>query len=121
MTYLYWLLMLAVIGGHLFFAYGQWFKWPDLCEKLTDLTGEEIEKTAFLGRSFSSYNASVGVGLCLSFWLPVPAQAWVQGVVLALIVFTAAIGAQGTKGNSILVMRLVPAALALVFLILSGT
>ncbi len=32
MTIVFYLAMLAVIVGHFFFAYGQWFKWPDLCD-----------------------------------------------------------------------------------------
>lgn len=109
--------LMAVILGHLFFAYQQWFKWPDLCEKLTDLRGEDIEKTAFLGRSIASYNTSIVVGLLLSFRLDDAPQAWVQGMTLALIVATAAVGATGTRGNAILIARLLPAAVALVALI----
>lgn len=65
---LYKFLLICVIGGHFFFAYGQWFKWARLCEKLTDLTGGEVEKTAFPGRSFASYNFSIGRGLLLSLF-----------------------------------------------------
>ena len=65
---LYKFLLICVIGGHFFFAYGQWFKWARLCEKLTDLTGGEVEKTAFPGRSFASYNFSIGLGLLLSLF-----------------------------------------------------
>lgn len=84
---------------------------------MTDLKGEEVEKTAFLGRSFASYNASIGIGLVLSFLLDGQREAWVQGVVLVLIVATAAVGASGTKGNTILIRRLLPAAVALLLLI----
>ena len=116
MTILFYLAMLAVIGGHFFFAYGQWFKWPDLCKELTDLEGQEVDKTTFLGRSIASYNASIGAGLLLSFLLV--NEAWVQGVTLALIVATAAVGASGTKTNTIRNLRLLPAAAALVLLII---
>ena len=125
--------VLAVIGGHLFFAYGQWFKWPKLCEALTNLRDDEVERTAFLGRSFASYNASIALGLALSFLIEYASEAgsedapqmgahgaiedWVQGVVLVLIVATAAVGASGTKTNTILKFRLLPAAVALALLL----
>lgn len=108
--------MALVIGGHILFAYRQWFKWPELCAKLTDLTRDEALKTAFLGRSIASYNASIAVGLALSFLLDSSAQAWVQGVTLALIVATAAVGNAGVRGSTILVARLAPAAAALAVL-----
>lgn len=112
---LYKLALLVVIAGHIFFAYGQWFKWPKLCEKLTNLVGEEVEKTAFLGRSFASYNFSIGCGLllCMVFLDDVT----VEAVVLIFVVATAFVGAKGTSGNSILLLRLVPAAVALLLLI----
>ena len=118
MTILYYLAMFVVVGGHFFFAYRQWFRWPDLCAKLTDLTGSEAEKTAFLGRTFAAYNAAIAAGLFLSFLLAEGPRAWVQGVTLALIVATAAVGGSGTKGNTILMVRLLPAALALVILVI---
>ncbi len=105
--------MTAVILGHFYFAYQQWFKWPDLCAELTGLGGEAVEDSAFLGRSIASYNASVGIGLAASFRLGEAPQAWVQGVTLGLIVATAAVGAAGTRGNAILIARLLPAAVAL--------
>lgn len=114
---LYKLALIAVIAGHFFFAYGQWFKWPRLCEKLTDLKGTEVENTEFLGKSFASYNFSIGVGLLLSlFFFDNPG---VQAVVLALIVLTAFIGSMGTKGSTILLLRLTPAVIALILLIVS--
>ena len=119
MSLLFYLLFSLVIVGHFFFAYQQWFKWPELCAKLTEFTGSEIEKTAFLGRSIASYNASISVGLLLSLLLAEPGQAMVQGVTLLLVVATAVVGAQGTRGNSILIARLAPALLALITLILS--
>lgn len=115
---IYYGAMVAVIFGHFFFAYGQYSRWPELCGKLTDLKGEEIEKTAFLGRSFASYNAAIGVGLVLSFFLEANAKFSVQAVVLALVVVTAAVGASGTKGNTILIARLAPAAIALLSIFL---
>jgi uncharacterized membrane protein len=118
MTIIFFGLLTLVISGHFFFAYQQWFKWPQLCGKLTELTGSEIENTAFLGRSIASYNASIGVGLLLSLRLDDIPQAWVQGVTLLLITITAAVGAVGTKGNSILIARLMPAALALLTLLI---
>lgn len=119
MNYLYLPALLIVIGGHFFFAYGQWFRWSDICKELTNLTDDEARKTASMGRSFASYNASIGVGICLSFLLPETPRDWAQGVVLVLVVGTAAVGVSGTKGSTILVKRLVPAAVALVLLILS--
>lgn len=119
MTYLYLLVLLAVVGGHFFFAYGQWFQWPNICKRLTHLTEGEAHKTTGLGRSFASYNASIGTGICFSFLLPEPPRDWTQGVVLAFVVATAAVGASETKGNTILVTRLLPAAIALVLLFLS--
>ncbi|MEM7224092.1 MAG: DUF1304 family protein [Pseudomonadota bacterium] len=128
---LYGALLAFVIFGHFKFAKLQWFHWDALCEKLTDLRDEEIKRTAFLGRSIASYNASIGVGLILSLLLapnmedlvprpevglPAPVV-WVQGVVLALIVATAAVGSSGVRDNSILKGRLLPAAAALAVLI----
>ena len=110
--------MFAVVLGHFYFAYKQWFKWPELCADLTELEGGEVAKTAFLGRSFASYNASVGLGLNLSFRLSTEAIFSVQAIVLAMIVATAAVGSSGVRGNKILVGRLAPAAFALVFLFL---
>ncbi len=118
MIYLYYLVMLFVIGSHIFFAYGQWFKWPELCKKLTDLEGIEVSKTAFLGRSIASYNASIGVGLLLSFLLDSSSGAWVQGVTLALVIATATVGSISTKGNFIRNYRLLPAILALLCLVI---
>lgn len=118
MTYFYLLALAAVVIGHFIFAYGQWFRWLDICKKLTDLTEDEAQKTISMGRSFASYNASIGLGICLSFLLPETQRHWTQGVVLALVVLTAAVGASGTKGTTILVRRLLPAAVALVFLFL---
>ena len=117
MINLYYATLALVIAGHLLFAFLQWFKWDFVCKRMTDLTGPEVERTAFLGRSFASYNASVGVGLLLSCCLDPTPQAWVQGVVLALIVATAAVGAAGAQGNAILKYRLSPAAAALIFLL----
>jgi uncharacterized membrane protein len=117
MIYLFYLAMLAVIGGHFFFAYVQWFKWSKLCEKITDLNIDEIKNTAFLGRSFASYNASIGTGLILSFLLVDKPQVWVQGVILALIALTASVGAAGTSDNTIRNYRLLPAVSALAVLI----
>lgn len=114
MNYFYWMAMAAVIGGHFFFAYLQWFRWPYICKKLTNFSEEEIKGTAFLGRSFSSYNASIAVGLCLSFWVPVPYQVFTQSAVLLLISITAAVGALGTRGNTILIVRFMPASVAFV-------
>ena len=107
--------LLIVIFGHFFFAYTQWFKWPELAEKLTELRGEEIVKTASLGRSFASYNLSIGIGLLLS--LLFYDSAIIQGVVLALISLTALVGASGTKGMTILLLRFLPALIALGLLV----
>ena len=112
---LYRLALIVVIAGHFFFAYGQWFKWPKLCEKLTNLVGEEVEKTAFLGRSFASYNFSIGCGLLLCmFFLE---DVTIEAVVLVFIVATAFVGAKGTNGNSIFLLRLTPAVVALLLLL----
>lgn len=119
MIYLYWIALAAVILGHFFFAYAQSFRWPALCEKLTDLRGEEIQKTATLGFSFASYNAAIGIGLCCSFLLPAANQSAVQAVVLALIVVTASVGARVTHGNTILFARLLPAVVSLLLLLAS--
>ena len=116
----YWLYIIAmgaVIIGHFAFAWKQWCDWPGLCQDLTDLRGSEIEKTAFLGRSIASYNASIGIGLSLSSWLDEWPQALVQGAVLALICATAAVGASGTRGNKILLLRFTPGVLALILLV----
>ncbi len=121
MTMLFNLAMFAVIAGHFGFAHLQWFRWDRVCAKLTDLTPEEAVRTAFLGRSFASYNASIGLGLGLSFLLAEGAREWVQAVTLALIVFTAAIGAAGTRGNLILLARLAPAAVALAMTLFAET
>lgn len=111
---LYKIVLLFVIAGHFFFAYGQWFKWPKLCEKLTNLNSDEVESTRFLGRSIASYNFSIGIGLllCMVFLNDVA----VEAVVLIFIVATAFVGAKGTNGNSILLLRLAPAAVALLLL-----
>ncbi len=114
MIYVYWIAIAIVIGGHFFFAYVQWFRWPDICKKLTNFSEEEIKATAFLGRSISSYNASIAVGLCLSFWLPAPYQTYTQSIILFLISITAAVGVSGARGNTILIMRLLPALVAFV-------
>ncbi|MCG7519503.1 DUF1304 family protein [Ruegeria sp. Ofav3-42] len=119
MIILYYLALAAVIIGHLVFAYAQWFHWQRVCERLTIFDAKEIEKTRFLGRSIASYNASIGVGLCLSIFLPDISQAWTQAVVLGFIVLTAMVGNAGARGNFILYTRLSPAAIALVFLIIS--
>jgi len=111
----YNIVLLSVIFGHFFFAYAQWFKWPMLCEKLTELRGEEIEKTSSLGRSFASYNLSIGLGLLLS--LLFLDSAIIQGIVLALISLTALVGASGTKGLTILLLRFLPAIVALGLLV----
>jgi uncharacterized membrane protein len=118
MSIIYYILMALVIGGYLYFAYRQWSDWPAVAAKISKLTALEAEKTEFLGRSFASYNASIGVGLLLSFLLEGSAEPWVQGVTLAAIVGTAAVGAMGTTGNLILKFRLFPAAAALAVLIL---
>ena len=118
MVFVFYLAMVIVILGHLYFAFKQRFRWRELCEQLTELREPEIEKTAFLGRSVASYNASIAVGLGASFGLAEGPQAWVQAVVLALIVATAAVGASGTKGNTILIARLLPAAVALIALVI---
>ena len=112
---LYKLALLVVIAGHFFFAYSQWFKWPKLCEKLTNLNSDEIESTRFLGRSIASYNFSIGIGLLLSLFISKSAA--VQGVVLALIAVTAIVGSMGTKGRSILLMRFLPAVISLALLL----
>lgn len=119
MQYVYWIFLAAVIGGHLFFAYGQWRKWPDLCAKLTDLDKDGVRNSAFLGRSIGSYNACVGIGLLLTFRLEGRAEADVQTVILLFIVATACVGWWGTKHRShtILIARLAPAAIALGLLI----
>ncbi len=118
MIYFYYLALAAVIGGHFAFAYAQWFRWQDVCERVTDFNVEEVNRTRFLGRSIASYNASIGLGLCFSFLLPGSSQSWTQAFVLAFIVLTAMVGSAGTRGNFIFYARLSPAALALVFLIL---
>ena len=112
MTYFYLLALAAVVIGHFIFAYGQWFRWLDICKKLTDLTEDEAQKTISMGRSFASNKATIGLGICLSFLLPETQRQRTQGVVLDLVVLT------GTKGTTILVRRLLPAAVALVFLFL---
>lgn len=109
--------MAVVIIGHLFFAYGQVFKWPEICKQLLGLEPDTAQRIAGLGHSFASYNAAIAVGLLLSFRLDGTTRDWVQGVVLLLIVATAAVGTRGTKGNTILKYRLLPAVLALVFLL----
>ena len=119
MTYAYLLAIAAVIGGHFFFAYAQWFRWPKVCEKLLGLLEPEAERIAPLGRSFASYNASIAVGLCLSFLLPDPSRILVQGVVLTLITLTAVVGALGTRGNTILLGRLIPAVAALLAMVVA--
>ena len=111
----YYLALAVVILGHFGFAYLQWFKWPGLAKSLTKLPEGALETSASLGRSFASYNASIAVGLLLSFRLEDPTRMSAQAVVLALIVATAAVGAAGTKTNRILKFRLTPAAAALVF------
>lgn len=113
------LAMIAVIGGHFLFAYRQAFAWWPTARAITDLTKEEAEKVAFLGRSIASYNACIGLGLVASFGLAAGPQAWVQGATLLFIVLTAAVGASGTKGNLILYARLSPAAVALIALVVS--
>ncbi len=118
MTYLYLAALAVVVIGHFIFAYGQWFRWPEICEKLTDFSESEAQKTKSMGRSFASYNASIGLGICLSFLLPEIQRDWTQGVVLTFVIVTAAVGASGAKGNTILVRRLAPAAVALAFLFL---
>ena len=60
---------------------------------------------------------SIGTGLLLSFLLADEPRAWVQGVTLALIAATAAVGALGAKGNTIRNTRLLPAVIALALLI----
>ena len=120
MIYLFYLALIAVIGGHFAFAYMQWFKWKGLCRSVTDMSDEAIEQSAFLGRSIGSYNASIGVGLLLSFRLSDTAEYRVQLAVFAFIVLTAAVGAMGTKGNRILILRLLPAALAFILLWIVG-
>lgn len=119
MEYLTGLAMAVVIVGHFLFAYLQWFRWRQVCKRLTDFTPDEAIKAAFLGRSVASYNAAIAVGLLLSFLLAHDTQLYVQGVVLALIVLTAVVGATGTRGNAILIARLLPAAAALLLLLLS--
>ena len=116
---IYLIAMLAVVGGHFFFSFGQWFRWPEICRKLTKLTENEAEKTKPLGRSFAAYNASIGLGLCLSFLLPEGPRDWTQIVVLALVAFTAVVGASGTEGKTIFLTRFAPAIVALIFLVLS--
>lgn len=118
MASLYYVSLLFVVGVHILFAYRQWFQWPKVCEALTDLEGAEVAKTASLGRSFASYNGSIAVGLLMSLSLEPNSQTWVQGVTLGFIVLTAAVGASGTKGNTILLFRLLPAAIALLLLML---
>lgn len=111
----------AVVIGHVFFALGQWFAWPRVCKKLTDFSDETIEHTAFLGRSIASYNAAIAVGLLMSLSLPEELQSSVQAVVMALISATALVGWMGTKGNSILYVRFLPAFIAMVLLVLAGS
>lgn len=118
----YWVFIAIVIGGHFFFAYQQWFEWPELFNSLAIVASEDHkaiagDNTGFLGRSIASYNASVGLGLLLSILLGKPARHWVQGMILFFIVLTAAVGASGTAGYAILVARLLPAAIALVLLL----
>ena len=114
----YWVCMVLVIAGHFAFAYMQAFKWDWLAKRLTNLDGPEIASAAFLGKSIASYNAAVGAGLALSFWLEKALHVPVQAGVLLAIVLTALVGNAGTKGNSILLARLAPAAAALALLIL---
>ena len=116
-TIVFYLAMAVVIGGHVFFAVMQACNWDILAGNLTDMSRGEIEASAFLGRSIASYNVSIALGLGLSFLLPKGPRARVQYVVLALIVATAAVGAAGTKGNDILLARLLPAAIALAALL----
>ena len=118
----FWVLVVFVIGGHVVFAAVQMSPagWARLCRRITQLkTDDEIGKTAFLGRSIGSYNASIAAGLALSFLLEDTAQAQVQGAVLLFIVATAAVGAMGTKGAGILLLRLAPAAIAFALLLAS--
>lgn len=118
MQIIYLLLLVAVIAGHFVFAQRQWFNWPFVAKKILGYPDEIHEITAGVGRSFASYNASIAVGLCLSFLLEPVSRHWVQGVVLALIVLTAIVGTQSTKGNFILYFRLSPAAAALIALVI---
>lgn len=118
MNAVYLLFLLCVIIGHFYFAYLQWMQWPTMCKRLTDLEGEQVSRSAFLGRSIASYNISIAVGLLLTFLLQPESRIGVQAVVLAFIVLTAMVGAAGTKGNSILFSRLMPAALALLLLLI---
>lgn len=113
------LAVLSVIIGHIGFAYLQWAKWERLAERLLGLTPPEAQRIAGLGRSFAAYNLAIAVGLSLSFWLDPHAQFQVQAVVMACVIATAAIGASGTRGKSILLFRLLPAAAALVLLIVT--
>lgn len=115
---IYIIIMTFVILGHLMFAWKQWSAWCDIARELTDFDKTEIRKTKFLGRSIASYNASIGFGLTLSFLLDGRSEVWVQGVVLALICATAAVGASGTRGNRIIYFRFTPAAISLLLLII---
>ena len=86
---LYLIALACVIAGHFFFDYMQWFKWTGLCARLTDLSETEAVNTIGFGRSFASYNASVGAGLVLSLWLAGAAEFKVQAAVLVFVVLSA--------------------------------
>lgn len=120
-TWIFRFAMLLVIAGHFYFAYKQWFDWPALTKDLTTMSDAAVAEAAFLGRSIASYNAAVGLGLALSFLLAARARFFVQAVVLLCIVGTAAVGAMGTEGASILIARLAPAAIAFAALLAGGT
>lgn len=129
------ILLAAVIIGHIAFAFIQVFFWPWLCGRITDLTAEEAESSRFLGKSIASYNASIAVGLLLSLRLVEDGFAkflsgdlvnpehgafvGVQMTVMAFIAATAIVGALGTKGKTILVMRFLPAAAAFFVILLN--
>lgn len=118
MLLLFQISMALVILGHLVFASMQALAWGFVAKRLLGVTDPAtIAQTASVGTSFASYNLSIAVGLVLSFLLAEPIRSKVQFSVLSLIVFTAIIGYLSTGSIVILLGRLLPAAVAGLFLL----
>lgn len=118
MLLLFQISIALVILGHLVFASMQALAWGFVAKRLLGVTDPAtIAQTASVGMSFASYNLSIAVGLVLSFLLADPIRSKVQFSVLALIVFTAIIGYLSTGSIVILLGRLLPAAVAGLFLL----